>query len=144
MNLTLHVWRQSDAADKGRFVTYQAEGISADMSFLEMLDVVNERLIDGGETADRVRSRLPRGDLRHLRDGDQRQPARAATADDHLPAPHALVFRTATRSRSSRGARRRFPCCATSSSIGAPSTGSSRPAASSRSGREALPTATRS
>jgi succinate dehydrogenase / fumarate reductase iron-sulfur subunit len=50
MNLTLHVWRQSDAADKGRFVTYQAEGISADMSFLEMLDVVNERLIDGGET----------------------------------------------------------------------------------------------
>jgi succinate dehydrogenase / fumarate reductase iron-sulfur subunit len=50
MNLTLHVWRQSDAADKGRFVTYRAEGISADMSFLEMLDVVNERLIDGGET----------------------------------------------------------------------------------------------
>jgi succinate dehydrogenase / fumarate reductase iron-sulfur subunit len=50
MNLTLHVWRQSDAADKGRFVTYKAEGISADMSFLEMLDVVNERLIDGGET----------------------------------------------------------------------------------------------
>jgi succinate dehydrogenase / fumarate reductase iron-sulfur subunit len=50
MNLTLHVWRQSNAADKGRFVTYQAEGISADMSFLEMLDVVNERLIDGGET----------------------------------------------------------------------------------------------
>ena len=50
MNLILHVWRQSDAADKGRFVTYPAEGISADMSFLEMLDVVNERLIDGGET----------------------------------------------------------------------------------------------
>jgi succinate dehydrogenase / fumarate reductase iron-sulfur subunit len=50
MNLTLHVWRQADAADKGRFVTYPAPGISADMSFLEMLDVVNERLIESGET----------------------------------------------------------------------------------------------
>jgi succinate dehydrogenase / fumarate reductase iron-sulfur subunit len=50
MNLTLHVWRQSDASDKGRFVTYQAEGISPDMSFLEMLDVVNERLIESGDS----------------------------------------------------------------------------------------------
>jgi succinate dehydrogenase / fumarate reductase iron-sulfur subunit len=50
MNLTLHVWRQSDASDKGRFVTYAAPGISPDMSFLEMLDVVNERLIEGGDT----------------------------------------------------------------------------------------------
>ena len=50
MNLTLHVWRQADAADKGRFVTYPADGISPDMSFLEMLDVVNERLIGGGAT----------------------------------------------------------------------------------------------
>ena len=49
MNLTLHVWRQSDASDKGRFVTYPAPGISPDMSFLEMLDVVNERLIEGGD-----------------------------------------------------------------------------------------------
>jgi succinate dehydrogenase / fumarate reductase iron-sulfur subunit len=48
MNLTLHVWRQQNAADKGRFVTYPAEGISPDMSFLEMLDVVNERLIETG------------------------------------------------------------------------------------------------
>ena len=50
MNLTLHVWRQAGAKDKGRFVTYQAQDISPDMSFLEMLDVVNERLIGGGET----------------------------------------------------------------------------------------------
>jgi succinate dehydrogenase / fumarate reductase iron-sulfur subunit len=50
MNLTLHVWRQSDASDKGRFVTYSAPGISPDMSFLEMLDVVNERLIESGDT----------------------------------------------------------------------------------------------
>jgi succinate dehydrogenase / fumarate reductase iron-sulfur subunit len=49
MKLTLHVWRQKSAKDKGGFVTYQAEGISKDMSFLEMLDVVNEGLITKGE-----------------------------------------------------------------------------------------------
>jgi succinate dehydrogenase / fumarate reductase iron-sulfur subunit len=49
MNLTLKVWRQKNREDKGRFVTYDAKGISADMSFLEMLDVVNEGLIGKGE-----------------------------------------------------------------------------------------------
>ncbi len=49
MNLTLHVWRQENARAKGRFVTYEARDISPDMSFLEMLDVVNERLIEKGE-----------------------------------------------------------------------------------------------
>jgi succinate dehydrogenase / fumarate reductase iron-sulfur subunit len=49
MNLTLHVWRQANASDAGRFVTYKAENISPDMSFLEMLDVVNERLIVKGD-----------------------------------------------------------------------------------------------
>lgn len=49
MNLTLHVWRQKHAHDTGRFVSYDAENISADMSFLEMLDVVNETLIAKGE-----------------------------------------------------------------------------------------------
>jgi succinate dehydrogenase / fumarate reductase, iron-sulfur subunit len=49
MNLTLHVWRQRSAADKGRFVSYQAKGVSPDMSFLEMLDVVNEELTLKGE-----------------------------------------------------------------------------------------------
>jgi succinate dehydrogenase / fumarate reductase iron-sulfur subunit len=49
LNLTLHVWRQKDARSAGRFVTYEAKGISAEMSFLEMLDVVNEGLILKGE-----------------------------------------------------------------------------------------------
>lgn len=49
MNLTLHVWRQKNANDKGSFVTYEAKGIIPDMSFLEMLDVVNEDLIMRGE-----------------------------------------------------------------------------------------------
>ena len=49
MNVTLHVWRQKDRTSAGAFVTYEADGVSPDMSFLEMLDVVNERLILKGE-----------------------------------------------------------------------------------------------
>ena len=49
MNLTLHVWRQDGPAAEGRFETYAAEGISGHMSFLEMLDVVNERLVKDGK-----------------------------------------------------------------------------------------------
>jgi succinate dehydrogenase / fumarate reductase, iron-sulfur subunit len=49
LHLTLHVWRQKDRHTEGRFVTYEARDISPDMSFLEMLDVVNERLITQGE-----------------------------------------------------------------------------------------------
>jgi succinate dehydrogenase / fumarate reductase, iron-sulfur subunit len=48
MRLTLQVWRQPDARAPGRFVTYHATDISPDMSFLEMLDVVNERLVAQG------------------------------------------------------------------------------------------------
>ena len=49
MNLTLKVWRQKNAASTGRFETYEAREVLADMSFLEMLDVVNEGLITRGE-----------------------------------------------------------------------------------------------
>jgi succinate dehydrogenase / fumarate reductase iron-sulfur subunit len=49
MNLTLHVWRQKSATAPGQMVRYQADGISEHMSFLEMLDVVNEGLIAKGE-----------------------------------------------------------------------------------------------
>jgi len=49
MNLTLHVWRQKNAKAEGRMVTYEARDISPDMSFLEMLDVVNEELVLKGE-----------------------------------------------------------------------------------------------
>lgn len=48
MNFTLKVWRQKDSRSKGRMETYEAKNISADMSFLEMLDVVNEELIQKG------------------------------------------------------------------------------------------------
>jgi succinate dehydrogenase / fumarate reductase iron-sulfur subunit len=50
MNLTLHVWRQPGPNVEGRFVEYAARDVSPDMSFLEMLDVVNEDLVSRGET----------------------------------------------------------------------------------------------
>src|SRR5215216_5475551 len=49
MNLTLKVWRQKNGAAAGRFETYQAKEVIPDMSFLEMLDVVNEGLIARSE-----------------------------------------------------------------------------------------------
>ena len=49
MNLTLKVWKQKNKNEKGRFETYEAKGISPDMSFLEMFDVVNEQLIGTGK-----------------------------------------------------------------------------------------------
>jgi succinate dehydrogenase / fumarate reductase iron-sulfur subunit len=49
VNLTLQVWRQKHAKARGRFVTYAARDVSPDMSFLEMLDVVNEGLILRGD-----------------------------------------------------------------------------------------------
>jgi succinate dehydrogenase / fumarate reductase, iron-sulfur subunit len=49
MNLTLQVWRQKDAQDKGKFEQYEAKNVSPDMSFLEMLDEVNEDLIRQGK-----------------------------------------------------------------------------------------------
>lgn len=49
MNLTLHVWRQTNASAPGRMERYEAKNVSTDMSFLEMLDVVNEGLIAEGK-----------------------------------------------------------------------------------------------
>jgi len=49
MNLTLHVWRQKNTEEKGKMVTYRLEGIDEHMSFLEMLDVLNEQLNHKGE-----------------------------------------------------------------------------------------------
>ncbi|HET8602827.1 MAG TPA: succinate dehydrogenase/fumarate reductase iron-sulfur subunit [Marmoricola sp.] len=49
MRLTLKIWRQPDAQSAGKLHTYQLEDVSADMSFLEMLDVLNEQLNSQGE-----------------------------------------------------------------------------------------------
>ncbi|TQS45433.1 succinate dehydrogenase/fumarate reductase iron-sulfur subunit [Cryptosporangium phraense] len=49
MNITVRVWRQSGPDDRGSLVSYDVPDVSPDMSFLEMLDVLNERLILDGE-----------------------------------------------------------------------------------------------
>ncbi|HJQ47770.1 MAG TPA: succinate dehydrogenase/fumarate reductase iron-sulfur subunit [Amycolatopsis sp.] len=49
MKLTLKIWRQHGAGDRGRLVTYRLTDLSPDMSFLEMLDMLNERLTGEGE-----------------------------------------------------------------------------------------------
>ncbi|HEY6627404.1 MAG TPA: 2Fe-2S iron-sulfur cluster-binding protein, partial [Acidimicrobiia bacterium] len=49
MNVTLQIWRQAGPMAPGGFRTYQVDEISEEMSFLEMLDVLNERLLIQGE-----------------------------------------------------------------------------------------------
>lgn len=49
LNLTLKVWRQNGPKDKGRMESYQVSDISTDSSFLEMLDILNEQLIEEGK-----------------------------------------------------------------------------------------------
>lgn len=49
MKFTLKIWRQKNNKDKGAFKTYELDGVSKDMSFLEMIDVLNEQLIDQDE-----------------------------------------------------------------------------------------------
>ena len=49
MNLTLKIWRQKNANEKGKIVEYKATDISPDMSFLEMMDVVNTDIINRGD-----------------------------------------------------------------------------------------------
>lgn len=50
MKLTLHIWRQNDQRSTGKLESYKLNDVSPDMSFLEMLDVLNERLISEGQT----------------------------------------------------------------------------------------------
>lgn len=49
MNLKLKIWRQKNAQDKGKFETYNVSNISADSSFLEMLDILNNEIIHSGK-----------------------------------------------------------------------------------------------
>ena len=49
INVTLHIWRQQDARSAGKLVTYKLNDVSTHASFLEMLDILNEQLIEKGE-----------------------------------------------------------------------------------------------
>ena len=95
MKVTIRVWRQHDASDMGGFASYGIDGIEPDMSFLEMMDMLNEQLITRGEDpvafdhdcregicgmCSMVINGTPHGDqrqtttcqlyMRHFRDGD--------------------------------------------------------------------------
>jgi succinate dehydrogenase / fumarate reductase iron-sulfur subunit len=109
MTLTLRIWRQKSPRDKGRMVTYQVEDISPDMSFLEMLDVLNEKLILAGDD--------PVVFDHDCREGICGSCGLMINGTAHGRAPRVVPrppasctcasSRTATRSTSSRGARRR-------------------------------------
>ena len=49
MKLTLKIWRQAQGATTGAIKEYPLDGVSSDMSFLEMLDLLNENLVHAGE-----------------------------------------------------------------------------------------------
>jgi succinate dehydrogenase / fumarate reductase iron-sulfur subunit len=49
MDLHLRVWRQKNSETSGKFVNYELKGVSEDSSFLEMLDILNEQLVEKGE-----------------------------------------------------------------------------------------------
>ncbi len=99
MRVTLRIWRQKNASEPGRFVTYEKDNVSPDMSFLEMLDVLNRELTAKGEEPVAFEQRLPRRHLRHLFAGHRRRAARAWPRGGDLSAVHAQVH--------GRGHRRR-------------------------------------
>ena len=64
MNFKLKVWRQAHANAKGSFMNIDAPDISSDTSFLEMLDIVNERLLEAGDEPIAFGSEVDPGELR--------------------------------------------------------------------------------
>jgi hypothetical protein len=108
MNITLKVWRQAGAKAKGALVEYKATDVSPDMSFLEMLDVVNEGLIARGEVPIAFDHDCREGICGRcgvMINGVAHGPMKG-TATCQL---HMRSFKTATPSSSSRGGRMPSP-----------------------------------
>src|SRR6059058_2906424 len=105
MRITLHIWRQPNAGAPGRMVRYEVPNVSEHMSFLEMLDVLNEDLIAKGED--------PVAFDHDCREGICGMCGAMVNGVAHGPVPgttlcqlHMRLFKTATKSTSSRGGRR--------------------------------------
>ena len=107
MKLTLFVWRQNGPADAGRLVRYEVPGVSPEMSFLEMLDVLNDELVLRGEE--------PVAFDHDCREGICGACSQVINGQPHGPAPRArrsasctcAISRTATPSTSSPSGRGR-------------------------------------
>jgi hypothetical protein len=90
MTIHLKIWRQARGSSEGQASSITpSRACSHEMSFLEMLDILNEQLVKQGRRGRRVRQRLPGGDLRHLRPGDQRGGPRHPGRLHYLRDPHA-------------------------------------------------------
>ena len=112
MKFTLNIWRQRDANTPGAFVTYQVSEITPDMSFLEMLDALNEDLLGKGEAPVAFEHDCREGIcgscgflINGLAHGGRR-----GTTTCQLSM---RFFKDGGRSHLSRGARVLFPSCAT-------------------------------
>ena len=133
MRIHLKVWRQAGPNAAGRLVDYTVEDVSPDMSFLEMLDVLNEGLIARGEDPIAFDSDCREGicgTCGFLIDGIPHGPDRG---HDRVPAAHAAVQEQRPVDARAVAGARRFRSSRISSSTAAPSIGSSRPAAIPRS-----------
>jgi len=128
MNLTLKVWRQENATTPGRFETYQARNITPDMSFLEMLDLVNEDLLARGQEPIAFDSDCREGicGMCAIVINGAPHGGHRGTASCQL---HLRHFKDGDTISSSPGGRRPSLSLRISSSTAAPSTASSRPAA---------------
>ncbi len=101
MNLTLKIWRQANATAAGAMHTYTLDGVSSDMSFLEMLDLLNEQLLHSGEEPIAFDSDCREGICGMcslMINGQAHGPEVTTTCQLHM-----RPSRTATRSPSSRG-----------------------------------------
>ena len=107
MKVTLHVWRQKNARAKGRFVTYEPKDVSPETLVPRDARTSNDRPDPEGRRPHRLRPRLPRGDLRHVRHDDQRLRPTVRARRPRPASSTCAISRTATRSPSSRGARAR-------------------------------------
>src|SRR6185295_10527083 len=142
MQLNLKIWRQAGPGVTGRLVDYTADNVSPDMSFLEMLDVVNEGLIKKGEDAIAFDSDCREGICGMCSlvvNGTAHGPDRGTTVCQL----HMRRFKDGDTITVEPWRAKAFPIVRISSSIAARSIGSSPPAAMSRSTSAARRTATR-
>ena len=91
MNLTLKIWRQQNTKAAGKFVTYQVQNVTPDMSFLEMLDLLNENLQNKGEAPVVFEHDCREGNLRIVRLPDQWRGPWGTPRHDGVPTLDALL-----------------------------------------------------